>query len=191
MPDPASMEATVHAYVAAFDRSLGVQHKEVRALIKAPFTGALPDSDFQPWKPYPPELKGRSHKVGKGLYEHLGIARSDRNARDAAARRNLEFFDAPAVMWLFAHKKLLPFSAMDVGILLQTIMLSAQAQGVSTCPLGVLSVWRHPVDQEFVIPKNYGLITGLALGYASEHHVNDFRAEHPPVTLARAKVSAP
>lgn len=70
---------------------------------------------------------------------------------------------------------------MDVGILLQTIMLSAQANGVSSCPLGVLSVWRHPVDKEFDVPKDYKLITGLALGYASDHPVNEFRAEHPPL----------
>ncbi len=174
-------------YTAAFDRSLGVQHKNALAIIKAPFTKALPDSDFQPWKPYPPELKPRSQKIGKGLYEHIGVARHDRVARDEAARRNLQFFNAPAVMWFFAHKKLLPFSAMDTGILLQTIMLSAEAHGVATCPLGVLSVWRHPIDKEFEIPKSYGLLTGLALGYASDHHVNSFRAERPPLSMARAK----
>lgn len=177
-------------YTAAFDRSLGIQRRDVRAIIKAPFTGALPDSDFKPWKPYPKELRGRSRKIGKALYEHMGIERGDRAARDAAVRRNLDFFGAPTVMWFFVHKKLLPFSAMDVGILLQTVMLSAQAQGLATCPLGLLSVWRGPVDKEFEIPKHYKLITGLALGYASDHPVNDFRAEHPPLNLAAEKPEA-
>lgn len=39
------------------------------------------------------------------------------------------------------------------GSSLQCTMLSAQAQDISTYPLGLLSVWRHPVDTESVIPK--------------------------------------
>ena len=47
--------------------------------------------------------------------------------------------------------------------------------------------WRHPIDAEFEIPKHYKLVTGLALGYASQADVNAFRAEHPPIDLAKAR----
>ena len=178
------------SYIKAFDASLGIQHKDPVAIVKAPFTGALPDGDFKAWKPYPKDLLPRSRKVGKGLYEHMGIARGDREARDGAARRNLEFFGAPTVLWVFIHKGLLPFSAMDAGIMMQTLILSAKSHGVDSCPLGVLSIWRHPLEQEFEIPKHYKLITGLALGYASDSPVNDFRADHPPLHIMRPKRDA-
>ena len=45
-----------------------------------------------------------------------------------------------------------------------------------------LATWRHPVDSEFDVPEGYQLITGLALGYRSDDAVNQFRADHPPVT---------
>ena len=124
------LERLRHDYVSAFNRSLGVQHKDVKAIVKAPFTGGIPDGDFKAWKPYPKDLLPRSREVGKGLYEHMGIPRGDQEARDEASRRNLEFFGAPLAMWFFVHKKLLPFSAQDVGILFQTVLLSAKVRGV-------------------------------------------------------------
>jgi nitroreductase len=169
------------AYLEAFDGSLDLQHGGRAAWMKATLARRLPTADFPTWHPFPPELRRRRVDVGVGLYKHLGIERDDRAARDAHARRNHEFFGAPVVAWVFVHDDLLPFSAQDAGLMMQTLMLSAQARGVGSCPLGVLTTWRHPVDAEFVVPDHYKLITGLALGYASDAHVNTFRAEHPPI----------
>ncbi len=175
------------AYLAAFDASLPLQRREPVAVAKAVLTGGLPDGDFKTWAPYPDDLRARSVKVGSGLYAHLGIERGDREARDAQSRRNCEFFGAPTVLWVFVHESLLPFSAHDAGLMLQTLMLSAKARGVDSCALGVLATWRNPIDAEFKIAPHYKLITGLALGYASEAVINDFRAEHPPLTLAEPR----
>lgn len=175
------------SYGRAFDASLGLQHRQPSAALKSLLSGGFPDGDFKTWGRYPQELRARSVQVGVGLYRHLGIAREDRAARDAQARRNCEFFGAPSVAWVFVHAKLLPFSAQDAGLMLQTLMLSAQARGVSTCALGVLATWRGPIDAEFEIPKHYKLITGLAMGYPSDALVNDFRADHPPITLASSR----
>lgn len=173
------------AYLRAFDRALPLVRRNPKALLQALlFRRGYPDADFKTWRPYPPQLRERSVKLGKALYGHLGIERGDRAARDAQNRRNCEFFGAPTVLFVFAHRKLLPFSAHDAGLMLQTLMLSAAANGLASCPLGVLATWRHPVDAEFEIPKDYRLLTGLALGYASDAKVNEFRAEHPPLTQA-------
>lgn len=176
------------AYLRAFDASLGLQHRQAGAVVRGLLLRrGFPDADFKTWGRYPPELRERSVKVGVGLYRHLGVERSDRAARDAQARRNCEFFGAPTVLWLFVHDALLPFSAHDAGLMLQTLMLSAQARGLGTCALGVLATWRHPIDAEFAVPRPYKLITGLALGYPSDAPINDFHAEHPPVVLAEPR----
>ena len=176
------------AYVRAFDASLGLQHRAPRAVAAGLLLRrGFPDGDFRTWAPYPSDLRERSRAVGRGLYRHLGIERGDRAARDAQARRNCEFFGAPTVLWLFVHERLLPFSAHDAGLMLQSLILSARARGVGSCALGVLATWRHPIDAEFDVPKHYKLITGLALGYASDEPVNGFRAEHPPLVVARTR----
>ena len=181
------LERLRSSYGEAFDASMALRRRRPKALLKALRGEGIPSGDFKAWRPYPKELRPRSKKVGKGLYEHMGVDRADRASRDAAARRNVDFFDAPTVIWFFVHKGLLPFSAQDAGIMMQTLILAAKARGVDSCPLGVLSLWRHPVEEEFEIPKDYALITGLALGYASDDPVNDFRADHPPLTFLRSQ----
>lgn len=165
------------AYLRLFDESLPLQHKDKLAWLKLLFLRrGYPNGDFKTWQAYPKELQPYRFKVGAGLYSHLGIARDDQQARDAQWRRNCEFFGAPVVMFIFVHEGLLPFSAQDAGIMLQSLMLSAHANGLSTCALGVLATWRSPVDTEFEIPPHYKLITGLAMGYRSDASINSFNA---------------
>jgi len=171
------------AYVAEFDATLPVQHKKRGAMIRLLLSGRAPNGDYRTWAPYPADLLPHSQAVGGRLYAHMGIARQDREARDAAARRNCEAFGAPLIGFVLIHKRFMPFAALDAGIMLQTLFLSAKAHGVDSCPLGVLATWRRPFDAEFEAPADYRLITGFALGYASDERVNDFRAERRAVRL--------
>ena len=173
------------AYVAELDRALPVMRKQRGALARLVLTGKAPDGDYRPWAPYPKDLLPHSQKVGKALYTHLGIARGDR--AEEAARASCRAFDAPVVGFVLIHKGLMPFAALDAGLMLQTLFLSAKAHGVDSCPLGVLASWRRPLDAEFDVPKSYRLVTGFALGYASDHPVNDFRAERRAVNLVRPR----
>lgn len=145
--------------------------------------------DFDPIDKYPPVLKERSKDVGLRLYEHLGIERSDKAAREAQTRRNFDGFGAPLLGFVFVHQGLLPFSALDAGILLQTLFLSAKAHGVDSCALGSLARWRDPVAAEFEIDSDYKFITGFALGYAADDKANEFRAPRPPVELMTPRLA--
>ena len=171
------------AYIAEFDVTLPVQHKKRGAMVRLALSGKAPDGDYRTWAPHPADLLPHSQAVGSQLYAHMGIARQDRKARDAAVRRNCEAFGAPVIGFVLVHKGRMPFAALDAGIMLQTLFLSAKAHGVDSCPLGVLATWRRPFDAEFEAPADYRLITGFALGYASDAPVNDFRAERRPVRL--------
>lgn len=142
-----------------------------------------PDGDVPVMQPYPDDLKQRSAELGLSLYAHLGIDRHDFAARNAHMKRNFEAFGAPVIGFVFARSDFMPFSAMDAGLMLQTLFLAAKSEGVDSCPLGVLANWRSPLDAEYDIPKNYELLTGFALGYASDYPVNKFRAKHPNIEL--------
>lgn len=168
-------------YLRLFDESLPLQHRHWSALLKfALLRKGYPDGDFKTWRKYPKDLQQYRFDIGARLYAHLGIARDDRAARDAQWRRNCEFFGAPTVAFVFAHEGLLPFSAQDAGIMLQSLMLSAHANGLGSCAIGVLATWRSPVDREFDIPPDYKLLTGVVLGYPSDHPINDFAAGRRP-----------
>ncbi|MDO4242343.1 MAG: nitroreductase [Actinomyces sp.] len=171
------------AYLQAFDKTLGVQHKERGATAKMVLSGATPDGDYKIWGNYPADLRPHSIAVAKALYGHLGIDRRDREARDAHNRRNCEAFGAPVIGFVLIHSGLMPFAALDAGLMLQTLFLSAKARGIDSCPIGILAGWRGPLDSEFDVPRDYRLITGFALGYASDAPVNEFRAERRPIRL--------
>lgn len=133
-------------------------------------------------RPYPADLKPRSMKVGKELYAKLGVAREDKVARDAHWRRNYEFFGAPTVLFIFAHKSFGLFSASDAGMLTQNIALSAHARGLGTCAQGAYSIWGDVPLREFEVPKLYRYLYGIAIGHPSDDPVNEFQAERLPVS---------
>ena len=175
-------------YVRRFDKTLDIQHRKPFALVKTALRRELPDGDFPVWKPYPRELRPAQVEIAKCVYGAYGIERSDHKGRDAANRRNVTAFDAPVMGFVFVHEDMLPWSAMDAGLMLQTLFLSAKSRGVDSCPIGFLSIWREPVEAEFEIPEGYQLITGFALGYADpEAPINAMQAPRPPIQLLEGK----
>jgi nitroreductase len=160
---------------ARFDAGITAQEGGMTGRLKMLLTReGIPDGDFSTNFDYPKDLLPRRRATGFGLYQTLGIARDDKAARKRQLRRNFEFFGAPTVMFFFVHKGLGAFSVLDAGIFLQTLMLSAHAHGLATCAEGALATWAGPVKQAFEVPRDYKLICGLAIGYASGNAVNRF-----------------
>ncbi len=150
----------------------------------------LPDGDFETNFAYPQDLQAQRRATGHGLYQLLGIGRQDHAAREAQMRRNFEFFGAPTAIFVLVHSGLREFSALDAGIMLQSLMLSAHAHGLATCAQGALATWAGPVRQAFEVPLAYKLICGLSIGYASDHPVNQYnpgRAAADSLLLAALK----
>jgi nitroreductase len=161
---------------ARYDAGMRARRGGLRARAAIALTRrGLPDGDFRVPERYPDDLQPRRVASGRGLYEVLGIARGDRAARDRQMRRNFEFFGAPTVAFVFVHSGLREYSVLDAGEMLQTLLLSAHARGLGACAQGALAIWAGPVRAEFAVPDPYRLICGVALGYASEHPVNEFR----------------
>jgi nitroreductase len=136
----------------------------------------LPTSNRFIVKPYPAELKPRAERVGREMYETLGVTRGDRTARDQQWAKNYSFFGAPVELFIYVHKSLHIYAASDAGFMMQNLSLSAHAQGLGTCAQGAVAIWDDVVRKEFDVPKSYRLLCGVALGYPSDSAVNDFKA---------------
>lgn len=137
----------------------------------------IPDGDVKPVLKYPKDLQKRRFECGMGLYETLGIGRKDYKARDAQMAENFRFFGAPVAIFVFIHKAVGVYSALDAGIFLQSLMLAATEQGLGSCAQGALGLYRSPVEKHFKIPENYHLLCGVALGYETDAKVNSFQPE--------------
>jgi nitroreductase len=151
------------------------------------FDTKVPDGDYPLLVEYPTPLRERRHATGFGLYDKLGIAREDKPARAMQFRKNFAFFDAPAVLFLFAHDALGVYSVLDAGIYLGAILLAATNVGVQTCSQAALASFPDVVRKHFDVPERYKLLCGVALGYAADDVVNSFR----PARLSVEQMTIP
>lgn len=159
-----------------YDRASKVKRMPLPLKLWHGVTGnVLPDGDFNPDPTYPEELRQRKVECGMGLYQTLNIPRTDYRARERQTRRNFEFFDAPAVIFLYINARLGVYSALDAGIFLQSLMLSAVVEGLGTCSQAALAVWGSPIRKRFNVEKEYKLLCGVSIGYPAEHIVNSYR----------------
>ena len=102
------------------DRISNALVQRLRESAELPGMGMNPD--FTHEIPYPAGLIERSQRVGKGIYETLGIDRADKESRFRFMERNYEFFGAPAALFFFTHKGLDHFGTLDLGLFMEAAM---------------------------------------------------------------------
>ena len=79
------------------------------------------------------------------------------------------------------------YSASDAGLMMENLILSAHAHGLGTCPQGAVGIWDDVIRKEFEVPDNYRLLCGIAIGYPSDSHANEFAANRIPFNEITAK----
>ncbi len=147
--------------------------------------GANPD--YTHVIPYPEGLVERSQRVGKGIYDTLGIDRTDTAARFRFLERNYEFFGAPTALFFFTHRGLDHFGTLDLGLYMQTLMLAAKSRGIGTCAQGYLGNYPDIIRNEFEVSDDYALVCGMSIGYPSNHPINSWGAERLEISELRVK----
>lgn len=110
------------------------------------------------------EYRKRQLDVGILLYEALGVTRDDKEGKVRAFLRNLEFFDAPHVAFLFMPDWGDIREAVDVGMYAQNLMLSIAAHGAASCPQTILGYNSDVVREAFSIESNMKLLFGISFG---------------------------
>ena len=120
--------------------------------------------DFPYGYKYVDEYRQRQLDVGILLYEALGITRDDKKGKLRAWLRNLEFFGAPHVCFIFMPDWCDIREACDVGMYAQNLMLSIAAHGAASCPQTILGYNSDVVREAFGIEPNMKLLFGISFG---------------------------
>jgi hypothetical protein len=123
------------------------------------------DMDYEYSGQYDGLYKERQYDAAAQLYSAMGIARSDRAARNDAFARNFEFFGAPHAAFLFLPANATVREAGDLGMYAQTLMLGFTAFGLASCPQTALSFNAALVREELQVDASYKLIFGISFGY--------------------------
>ena len=122
--------------------------------------------------PYEAKYEGiyreRQLDVGLMLYKALGVSREDREGKRQAFLRNLEFFDAPHVVFIFMPDWCGIREACDVGMYAQTLMLAMRAHGIASCPQTILGYDADSLRRELDIAPDMKLLFGISFGYEDQ-----------------------
>jgi nitroreductase len=125
------------------------------------------------WEPYKSRREG--HHVQ--LYGALGIARDDAEARLKQHKRNFEFFNAPAALFIAIDRNLGPGQWADLGGYIHALAYLARGHGLDTCPQESWARMHHIVRPFVKMPAEQMLFCAVAIGYADHAHpANSFRS---------------
>jgi len=142
---------------------------EMRDRLSRIFMETIAQGNYSLDFPYDAKYEGiyrqRQLDVGLLLYKALGVTREDREGKRKAFLRNLEFFDAPHVVFIFMPDWCGIREACDVGMYAQNLMLAMRAQGISSCPQTILGYDADSVRRELDIGAGMKLLFGISFGY--------------------------
>ena len=92
-------------------------------------------------------------------------------------RKNIECFNAPAVVYLALHKGHSKWSCYDLGGFGMALMLAAKDLGVDSVVAYELVKYPDVLRKYVKIPDDEDIAVGIALGYENDDIVNKFRAK--------------
>lgn len=177
LPDPVAAQ-TVRDLLARAARAPSggnLQPWRVAALAGAPLAElkqvALdnPAGEPQEYAVYPEPLwdplRTRRRECGEDLYATIGVAREDKAGRIGQMLKNGQLFGAPVGLFFLVDRRCGPPQWADVGMLMQTVMLLAEEQGLGTC---AQEYWaRYPLTLKRLLghDDDHMLFSGMALGW--------------------------
>jgi nitroreductase len=137
--------------------------------------------DYYPTKWISPFID-RRRENGWSLYGLLGIGKADKDKMHAQHQRNYKFFDAPVGLMFTVNRVMGRGSLLDVGMLLQNVMVSARGHGLHTCPQAAWNGFANIIMPHIAAGEDEMLVCGMALGYADESDkVNSFHTPRVPI----------
>jgi nitroreductase len=130
--------------------------------------------------PWPERYDGvyleRRRESGWQLYEAVGVKRGDREASARQARQNFEFFGAPHVAVITIDAAQGVYAAVDGGVYVSTLLLSAESLGLGAIAQAALAGSSSFIREYFEIPDDRKVLVGLSFGYPDRGHVaNSYR----------------
>jgi nitroreductase len=113
----------------------------------------------------PEPYASRRKEFGAVFYGALGITFEDHPARALQTARNYRFFDAPVGLIFTIDRRLEKGSWLDLGMLIQNVMLAARARGLDTCPQEFFSRYHAVIRSELPVRPEEMVVCGMSMGF--------------------------
>ena len=146
-----------------------------------------PDMPVGEMKGVAPSLKGvfKERQVGlaKGIFRIMGITKGDEKGLVEWSENMVQFYDAPTIIIVVVDKLLEgSWPVLDVGFVVQNIVLSAQEYGLGTCVMRAIVDFPEQIRKIVAVPESKRIIIGIAIGYPdTEHPINQLRTDREKI----------
>lgn len=101
---------------------------------------------------------------------------------DYILKGSLRFFNAPSVAFVYIHESLSPARLPCIGAFMVYLMLTAQAYGLGSCPIGYVRGVDDLIRGFLSVPEDLRFIISIAVGYPEEEiPINRFKSGRVPV----------
>lgn len=86
------------------------------------------------------------------------------------------FYGAPIAIIVTIDRLFPKIRYLDLGLSISYLLLAAEAKGLGTCPIGLITAYADDIAEVLSIPDNKEIVLGIALGYAdTASAVNAFK----------------
>ena len=130
-------------------------------------------------KPMPESLKARQSSIFSAMSRLLDAG--PRETGDFVNVGSLDFYGAPVAVIITMDSYFAPHFLTSAGIMIGWMLLAAEAKGLATCPIGLISAYEETVLDTLNL-NGRRLVLGVAVGYADpDAPVNRLATTREPV----------
>ena len=135
-------------------------------------------------KPLPDIFKNRSRRATRAMAPK--IAEMGWEFNQFIEEGSCSFYGAPVAIIVTLDRLFPKLRYLDVGLSVSYLLLAAQAHGLATCPIGLISFYGEEAAEILDISDDKEIVLGIALGYADNRSpINNFRTDREALDSIR------
>lgn len=132
-------------------------------------------------EPLPRNLAERSKKASKAMKPDIDRLKIPFN--QFVEEGSCSFYGAPVGIVVLMDTLFPKIRYLDVGLSVSYLLLAAEAKGLATCPIGLVTEYGEDIRDVLNIPKEKEVLLTLALGYEdTSAPETNFKPEREPVS---------
>jgi nitroreductase len=119
-------------------------------------------------KPLPEATRKRGIQTLEAMKGYVEKTGSDVNV--FVNEGSCQFYGAPTAIIICIDDCFSARQFVDVGTAVGYLALAAEASGLATCPIGLITDYADEIKELLNIPENKRVVIGIALGYADQEN---------------------
>ena len=135
--------------------------------------------------PLPDIFKNRSRRASQAMAPK--VAEMGLKFNQFVEEGSCSFYGAPIAIIVTLDRLFPKIRYLDVGLSVSYLLLAAQAKGLATCPIGLVTAYGDEIAGALDISDNKEIVLGIALGYAdTQSPINCFKTERENLDAFRS-----